>query len=325
MAQAATLDSQELALRLYTLLRELDPARWKVEVVEGLRERLEDIRAGLIAVQARIEEDGPLAALRAALAELVRLLEEALPAPDLASAELRAAWMGFRAQLVPVYEELAGALRVADVHVPSLRPTNYRRNFVHVCGGLFALFVLQVVQEPGWILGMAGAFFVYAWCTEAARRLFPAINEKVMAFYGPVAHPHEWHRVNSATWYCTALLGLALTGSLALCSVAVVVLGFSDPAAALVGRRFGTVPLIHGRSLEGTATFLVVALVTGLTTLRLFHPEVPVGGAFTLAFGAAVAAALAELLSRRVDDNLTIPLAAGAGLALAGTLFGLGF
>ena len=325
MVQAATLDSQELALALHALLRELDPARWRAEAAETARARMQEIREGLAGILERLDSDGAMATLRAALVELVRLMEESLPAKDLAMPDLRTAWMDFRAQLVPVYEELAGALRVEDVHVPSLRPTNYRRNLVHVGGGLLALFVIQVLGSPAWILGMASAFFVYAWSVEAARRLWPSINDRVMAFYGPVAHPHEWHRVNSATWYCTAMLGLALTGSLPLCSVAVVVLGFSDPAAALVGRRYGKVPLIHGRSLEGTATFLVVALVVASLTLRVFYPSLTHGGGFVLAFGAALAAALAELFSRRVDDNLTIPLAAGAGMALAGTLFGVAF
>jgi dolichol kinase len=325
MVQAATIDSHELALALHALLRDLDPVRWRDEAADAARARMQEIHQDLTGLLMRIEAEGAMATLRAALVELVRLMEESLPAEDLARPDLRTAWMDFRAQLLPVYEQLAGALRVADVHVPTLRPTNYFRNVVHVGGGLLALFVIQGLGSASWILGVSGAFFVYGWCIEAARRIWPSINERVMAFYGPVAHPHEWHRVNSATWYCTAMLGLALTGSLPLCSVAVVVLGFSDPAAALVGRRYGKVPLVHGRTLEGTATFLVVALVVATATLRIFYPELAQGGGFVLAFGAALAATLAELFSRRVDDNLTIPLAAGGGMALAGTLFGVAF
>ncbi len=323
MVKAATLDSQELALALHALLRDLDPVRWRAEAADTARARMQEIQGGLVALLERIDTDGAMATLRNALSELVRLMNELLPAQDLPMPDLRTAWMDFRAQLLPVYEELAGALRVEDVHVPSLRPTNYFRNGVHVGGGLLALGIVQLIGNATWILVAAVCFFVYAWTTEAARRLWPGINDKVMAFYGPVAHPHEWHRVNSATWYCTAMLGLAMTGSLPLCSVAVVVLGFSDPAAALVGRRFGKVPLIHGRSLEGTATFLVVALVVATATLHVFYPSLAHGGGFVLAFGAALAAAVGELFSRRVDDNLTIPLAAGAGMALAGTLFGI--
>lgn len=325
MVQAAATDSQELALALYALLRELDPVRWREEAMDGVRQRLQEIHTGLQALLERLDSDGAIGTLRSALTKLVSLMDELLPAEDLAMPDLRAAWMDLRAQLVPVYEELAGALRIADVHVPSLRPTNYRRNAVHIGGGLLALAVIQGFGTPGRILWAAVGFFAYAWIVEASRRLVPGINERVMAFYGSVAHPHEWHRVNSATWYCTAMLGLALTGSLPLCSVAVVVLGFGDPSAALIGRRYGTVSLVNGRSLEGTATFLVVALIAASAVLWGFYPELASGGGFVLAFGAALAAALAELFSRRVDDNLTIPLAAGAGMALAGTLFGIPF
>ena len=85
-----------------------------------------------------------------------------------------------------------------------------------------------------------------------------------------------------------------------------VVLGFADPAAAVIGRRFGQVRLINGRSLEGTATFFVTAWVTGMAALAVFHPEIPRAGVMCL--GAAVTGAIAELVSRRVDDNFTIPM-----------------
>ncbi len=322
MVQTATLDGQELALALHALLRDLDPVRWRQEAMVNARERIQEIQEGFRALQQRLDAEGPVAALRAVLDELVRLLEECLPSEDLAMPDLRMAWMDFRAQLLPVYEDLAGALRVEDVHVPSLRPTNYRRNVLHMSGGVFALLVVQWLGSSQAVLTVAALFLGYAWSMEAGRRLWPGLNDRLMAFYGPVAHPHEWTRINSATWYCTALFMLALTGSMALCSVAVVVVGFSDPAAALVGRRFGRVPLLNGRTLEGSATFLVVAMTVTLITLNFFYPELARAG-FPLALGAGLVAALAELFSRRVDDNLTIPLGAAAGMVLASAMFGI--
>ena len=117
--------------------------------------------------------------------------------------------------------------------------------------------------------------------------------------------------MNSATWYCTALFILALTGSTLVCSIAVLVLGVGDPAAALVGRRWGRVKLLNGRSLEGSVTFVATAGLTTVAFLSLFVTTVPFRDVLALSFSAALAGALAELLSRRVDDNLTIPVAAG--------------
>ncbi len=324
MVQAATMDSQQLALDLYALLRDLDPARWRDEFEASVRERLQLLREQLTALLERFDADGPVAALQVALEEVVRLLRAFEPSEDLPLPDLRQEWMELRQQLTPVYEQLVGALKVEDIHVPSLRPTNYRRNVLHMFGGLLALAVVQLLGTPTLILLAASLFFVYAWTMEAARRLWPEFNDRLMAFYGPVAHPHEWRRVNSATWYCTAMVGLALTSSLAICSVAVVVLGFADPLAALVGRRFGKVSLINGRSLEGSATFLVVAMTVAYATLVVFYPDLGGSYGFGLAFGAGAVAMLAELFSRRVDDNLTIPLGAGAGMALVGLLMGIG-
>ena len=50
--------------------------------------------------------------------------------------------------------------------------------------------------------------------------------------------------------------------------------------------------------------------------LTLTHPEVPPGLALATALSAAVVGALAELFSHRLDDNLTIPLAAADGAGL---------
>jgi len=42
-----------------------------------------------------------------------------------------------------------------------------------------------------------------------------------------------------------------------------------------------------------------------------------------LAFGSATPAAIAELFSKRIDDNLTIPLAAAIGAVAASAMLGI--
>jgi dolichol kinase len=124
---------------------------------------------------------------------------------------------------------------------PVGRPTNYTRSLFHVASGVFTLGLLRLLPGRAWLIAVASVFFAAAWTMEAARRRSPEVNERLMRFFGPVAHPHERHRVNSSTWYVTALILLSLVG--------------------------------------------------------------------------AVAGALAELSSTRLDDNFTIPLAAAAAAA----------
>ena len=95
--------------------------------------------------------------------------------------------------------------------------------------------------------------------------------------------------------------------------------------AALVGRRFGRIRLLNGRSLEGTLAFVVAATLATFTLFMVFHASMGLGVALGLAVAAAVFGAVAELVSLRVDDNFSIPLSAAAGVALLATVLGAGF
>jgi dolichol kinase len=133
-----------------------------------------------------------------------------------------------------------------------------------------------------------------------------------MAFFAPIARPRERVQVNSATWYMTALVLLASTGSTIVAAVGVAVLGFADPTAAIVGRRFGRVKLVNGRTLEGTITFAVVGAAAALGVMAWLSAPPPLPIVFLIAAASGTAGALAELFSRRVDDNFAIPLVSAA-------------
>ena len=70
---------------------------------------------------------------------------------------------------------------------------------------------------------------------------------------GRIAHAHEHHRVNSSTWYGTAPVVLGGFFDPAVAAIAVAIHGLADPAAAWIGRRWGRVALVNGRTLEGTS------------------------------------------------------------------------
>ena len=92
---------------------------------------------------------------------------------------------------------------------------------------------------------------------------------------------------------------------------------FADPAAALVGRRFGKHPLVNGRTLEGSGAFFVVAVIAITAVLLTLHPDLTTGWRMPMVVvGTALAGTLFELFSFRIDDNLSIPLGT-AGVAAA--------
>jgi dolichol kinase len=250
-------------------------------------------------------------------AELQRLAETLRAWRDAATESHAVLWPRLQQQLSEAYDALAQALsaEVADVRLH--RPANYVRSGFHVASALVCLVLTLVVFTPAQLPWAAAAFAGTAWALEISRRISPAANERLMAFFAPIAHAAEARRVNSATWYMTSLVVLAATGSTMLAVVGVAVLGFGDPLAGLVGRRFGRVELLHGRTLEGSLAFFVTGTLAAFGASWLV-PSHPAPGIMLLtAAAASLAGAAAELFSRRVDDNLSIPLSAAVGAALA--------
>lgn len=301
------LDSRRVALDLHQVLAQLDPARWRSELEGPVRAQLRDIERALSALVERSWPEGQLDTLHARLAELRDVLYRNLP--DDGGLE---AWVEFRGRCQPAYEAVAAALRDAGTHVPSLRPTNYTRNAYHVANALGLILLVQVaLVTPTLRIGVALLGAGAAWSMELGRRFDPRINALLMRAFARVAHPHEAHRINSATWFTTALLVLAVAFSLPSGLAALAVLGVGDPTAAIVGRRFGRVKLVNGRTLEGTTAFVVAGTAAAALVLAAFHPA-PAGELLARAFVAALAGGLAELATRRIDDNLAIPVAAAA-------------
>ena len=308
MSPALAIDSQRIGLQLHALLQEVDPARWQQEAAEAAQNQLDAMRMALQEVTL-----SGAAALEAHLTQLRAVVEAYAAPPD--DMDVSARWQAFRDQAEPVYGELSQALRAYDIHLPMLRPTNYLRNVQHIGSAVGILLLLHyVLPSAGWRVGLAGGAFALAVFLETGRRLFPSMNRFLMSILGRIAHPHEAHRVNSSSWFITALFVLSFF-DLVYGTVGVAILGLADPAAAVIGRRFGRVNLVHGRTLEGTLTFWAVGTAVSALCLMLWF-DYGTSQVFWMASAAAGLAAIVELFSRRIDDNLAIPVAAAVGLWL---------
>jgi dolichol kinase len=337
------IDSRELALDVFDILRELDPSRWSGELAETAQARLDELALRIDELSPRIDEllelpsatdllhraqldaDASIASLRTSWARVAAVIEGRMPAPSLGSAELEAELMTFRAQLQGAYEGLANDLRDYAIHLPHLRPTNYARNVVHVAGAVISIAVVLSLftPHPTLVLLIAASMASWAWFMETTRRFWPFMDRITWWAFGKCAHPHERYRINSATWFSTSLLLLALIGSPLLAVVALAVLGFADPSAAIVGRRWGRIKLLHGRSLEGSLTFLVVGFLASLAIVLGFFPALGLAQAAAVSLGAAGLGAVAEAVAKRIDDNLMVPMAAAAGAAAVSFLLGV--
>lgn len=176
--------------------------------------------------------------------------------------------------------------------------------------------MLRLCPHREWLVAVSGSLALVCWSLEALRRLHPPANAHLMRLFSRIAHHEETHRVNSSTWYLTALVGLSLFAPLRSAELGVVVLGLGDPAAGFIGRRIGRIKIRKNRSLEGTLGFFAVGMVAAMALLLVFHPS-SLPSMLAVAAVSSAAGALIELATVRFDDNFTIPVT----VALAATAF----
>lgn len=185
------------------------------------------------------------------------------------------------------------------------------RKGIHVFLSLVAGAVVYSLEPTAAAVVLAGASFV-ALAVELARRV-SAGAARAFARLAPMLKAPEQRRLTGATllsvgFTVTAVLfpgGPALAG--------ILFAGLGDPAAALVGRRWGRLRYPGGKSPAGSTAFLVVVLLLSL--------------ALGVPFGAALATAalltVVEALTLGVDDNLYLPVLGAAAVVAAGWLTGV--
>ena len=179
---------------------------------------------------AAAESSSDMGAARERVHALLATLD-ALPSPRESALS---AWTSFRASASQRIDSLSDSLR--DLSTARARPSNLARSFFHATAGLAAVAAIALLHDRRWLIAIALPWACFAWTSELLRRRYRGANLRLMRVLGPIAHPHEWHKVKSATWFVTALLLLATLAPLRSAALGCAVLALGDPAAALVGR-----------------------------------------------------------------------------------------
>lgn len=138
------------------------------------------------------------------------------------------------------------------------------------------------------------------------------LNKKFLRWLSPLLKSEEGRRLTGATYLVTGALFTFLLFGPEVAVPALLFLSLGDPAAALVGRRMPG-PRIFGKSPGGTAAFVAL----GLVTVGVLTGSGSVDYHWGLLVGALIAG-LVELSPDYPDDNLTIPLIAGASMHFMG-------
>jgi dolichol kinase len=157
------------------------------------------------------------------------------------------------------------------------------------------------ISRPVAIAGVLICFLVSLLIDVSRFRQWP-IQRYWRRFVHPIVRPKEAHSFTGAThilfsgWLCPLLFARPA----AAFAMTTIILG--DSAAALIGRRWGRHRYTGNRSWEGSAAFFAASLIAAFTI-----PGVPL----TVGVPAALLGTVVEGLSRRIDDNLTVPLLTG--------------
>lgn len=139
------------------------------------------------------------------------------------------------------------------------------------------------------------------------------LNSTFIRIAGPLMRPTEVRRVNGSTYILLSSTIVFLLFGKPIASTALIFLAIGDPVAGMVGTKWGRIKIGH-KSLEGSTAFLIAAFVAGALLSGINH--IPL---HFIALG-ALSAAIVELLSLSINDNLTIPLISG-GVIMGLTYF----
>jgi dolichol kinase len=152
-------------------------------------------------------------------------------------------------------------------------------------------------------------FFLALLLVDLLRHYHPGMASLFRKyFFGKVLREEEKPALMGATYFIfsTILSILLFPKSIAIASILILIV--SDTAAALIGKGMGRIK-IFGKTLEGSLAFLITSLL-----IVWVYPNLDRRSGSVAALGAT----LIEVLPIRVNDNLSIPLVAGAIMFFVG-------
>jgi len=183
------------------------------------------------------------------------------------------------------------------------------RKLIHLGGAAFPLLYLFAPRSTlVWVTLIALALVVLV---EGGRQVWSPLERWVESFIGPAMRAGEERKPTAGTW---SMLGIAITvlafeRELAIPAMFYAQLG--DPAAEIVGRRWGRHRLPNGKSLEGSLGCFGVSLAVGLGCCQALPLSPGVA-----ALGALVAT-VAEAAPLPLGDNLLMAPLGGLAMTLA--------
>lgn len=184
------------------------------------------------------------------------------------------------------------------------------RSVFHMFGTALAPGVSLFVPPKIFLIGMGavtGAFIAF----EGTRFAYKKVNRWFFRYCLKLLRGKEVSRLTGVTYIMVATLICFLSFRSEIAVLAMVFLAVGDPLSGLIG-PWGRKWLL-GKTMEGHLAFFIPSLAAGWPLgyfLFGLSPLIPIVG--------AIIATLIHALPLPVNDNLSIPMASGIAMAVAG-------
>jgi dolichol kinase len=184
------------------------------------------------------------------------------------------------------------------------------RKIYHVTGGLILIAVYaRIGREPG--LWMLLGVTLFATALDLIRLKNQAFNRFIFKYFPKFIRDSEKNVLTGTPWYMMGILAAAALYSTPVAVYSVVFLACGDVAATTVGERWGTIKVAGKKSLQGTIAFYAASVIAGAVVSHFFYPM-----SAAVIIAGAVAASVVEIMPIPINDNLSIPVIAGAVMQL---------
>ncbi len=186
-----------------------------------------------------------------------------------------------------------------------------------ICFALYSLFLTQ--SQSLWALGLIGGTIV---AFDIIRFFSPKARQLALLVFGPLMRREELKSLTGNSFFIVGIFIVVFVFSKPIALLGILYLALGDPAAAIVGARFGKRRLWGKKSLEGAlANFFICFLGTLFVTSVMWY--YPFDRCLVIALVGGLSSMIAECLPLSIDDNLTIPVVSSSILFLLQTWYSL--
>lgn len=191
---------------------------------------------------------------------------------------------------------------------------NYHRKLWHFAGGAVVVASLVLfAPSKRWAIVILSAALALMLVLDIVRYFSRRGKRLFWKHLGFLTSEKEKRGPTTSLYYAASLLLCVIIFPWYAAIGGVISLAAGDSAAAIVGRRYGRLR-IGGKSIEGGLANAVLTFAMILIFVR----------SYPVAAAGALAGAVVEMFSIPwLDDNITVPLAAGGAMVAAVALWGM--